>query len=252
MVINNLKNAFPEKTEKERSRIIRGFYHYFSDLVMESVKMSGMKENDFRERLKIRNPELLNKYFNAGKSVVVLAMHYNNWEWGTHFSMYLKHKILAVYKPLHNKEFDRYMIKTRSVKGTELIKNNQILRRVIQAEKNKEPVAVWLASDQTPPAFHTSWYLFLNQEAMFYPGPALLSKQFNLPLFFQHVVKTGRGKYESVIELITENPAEMSETEMIKTYIRKMEEVISHQPAYYLWSHRRWKHKRPEETELTT
>jgi len=151
---------------------------------------------------------------------------------------------------LHNTEFDKYMNKTRTVQGTEMIKTNQILRRILIAEKKKEPVIIWLAGDQTPPVFHTSWYMFLNQEAMFYPGPATLSKQFNLPVIFHWVEKTGRGKYTSKIELLIDDPSEMSESEIIKIYIRRMEAVIRNKPEFYLWSHKRWKHKRPADTPL--
>ena len=250
VVINNLKNAFPDKTDTERRKIMKLFYRHFCDLMLESVVVSGMKENDFDERLDIQNVDIVDNYFNQGKSLVALTMHYNNWEWGTRLSRFVQHKILAVYKPLHNAEFDKYMNDTRTVQGTEMIKNNQILRRIIKAEKKKEPVIVWLAGDQTPPVFHSSWYLFLNQEAMFYPGSATLSKQFNLPIVFQWVEKTARGKYKSKVELLIDNPSQVSETDIIKTYIRKMEEVIREKPEFYLWSHKRWKHKRPSDIPL--
>jgi KDO2-lipid IV(A) lauroyltransferase len=218
--------------------------------MMESVKVLGMKEKDFNDRLDIQNVEIVNNYYKQGKSVVALTMHYNNWEWGTRLSKFVNHKILAVYKPLHNIEFDKYMVRTRTVRGTELIKNNQILRRILIAEKRNEPVIVWLASDQTPPFHHSNWFVFLNQEAIFYPGPATLSKQFNLPIVFQWVEKTGRSKYKSKIELLIDNPSEKSESEIIKTYIRKMEEIIHEKPEFYLWTHKRWKHKRPSDATL--
>ena len=250
VIINNLKKAFPEKPDKERRRIMNLFYRYFSDLLMESIKMRGMKEKDFRERFKVKNPELLNQYLDIGKSVILLTMHYSNWEWGTRLSLYQKYKFLAVYKPLHNMEFDRYMIKTRSTEGNELIKNSQILRRLYKHKKKEGPVMIGLVGDQTPPSFHTSWYQFLNQEAIFYPGPASLSKQFNLPIFFYYAEKNARGKYTLSFETLIDNPEEMSETDIIKTYIRKMEEVIKQRPEYYLWSHKRWKHRRPANKPL--
>ena len=251
VIATNLKNAFPEKSNAERRQIINLFYRHFCDLMLESLKVSEMSEKDFNERLEIENAEIINKYYDQGKSVVALTMHYNNWEWGTHLSKYVKHKILAVYKPLHNIEFDKYMVKTRTTKGVELIKNSQVLRRILQAEKDKEPVIIWLASDQTPSVFYSSWYMFLNQEAMFYPGPASISKKFNLPIIFQRVEKNSRGKYKSTVEPLIENPSEINESDIIKAYIQKMEEVIHQKPEFYLWSHRRWKHKRPEGIELT-
>jgi len=250
VVIKNLKNAFPEKSEIEITAISKKYFRHFADLTLETIKMRGMKPVDFEERMKVTNADLINRYFENGKSVMVLTMHYNNWEWGTYLSVHLKHNCLAVYKPLQNVLFDRFMNKTRSKFGTHLVKNDQILRRVLQAEKQNKPVFIWLAGDQTPPEFHKFWFRFLNQDAMFYPGPAFISKRFNQPVFFQKTEKTERGKYQITFELLFENPAQFSETEIIKTYIQRMEEVIREQPVFYLWSHKRWKHKRPADLPL--
>lgn len=209
-----------------------------------------MNKNDLKKRVEAKNPELINRYFEEGKSVVVLTMHYNNWEWCVFISTLLNHTSLAVYRPLQNKYFDIYMNKTRGRFGTEMIKDAAVLRRILKAEKQKEPVFLWLAGDQTPPVFHKSWFTFLNQEAMFYPGPAFIAKRFNYPIFFQKIEKTGRGHYETSFELLFENPVEVSETEIITKYIRKMEEIIHEKPEFYLWSHKRWKHKRPKNLPL--
>jgi KDO2-lipid IV(A) lauroyltransferase len=250
VVFKNLKNSFPEKTDAEIKFISRKYFRHFCDLTLETIKMRGMKAADFKERMKVTNASLVNSFFEQGKSVMVLTMHYNNWEWGTYLSVYLKHKSLAVYKPLHDVTFDKFLNQTRTKYGTELIKNDQILRRVLQAEKQNEPVFIWLAGDQTPPVFHKFWFRFLNQDALFYPGPAVISKRFNQPVFFQNIKKTGRGKYETTFEMLFENPAKFSETEIIKTYIQRMEEVIREKPEFYLWSHKRWKHKRPADLPL--
>jgi len=250
VVTENLKNAFPEKSENEISVISKKYFRHFCDLTLETIKMRGMKPADFEARMKVTNAGLVNGYFEQGKSVMVLTMHYNNWEWGTYLSVHLKHKSLAVYKPLQNAAFDRFMNKTRSKFGTELIKNDQIYRRVLKAEKQSEPIFIWLAGDQTPPYFHKSWFRFLHQDALFYPGPAIISKRFDQPVFFQKIEKTSRGKYETTFELLFGNPAMCTENEIIKTYIQRMEEVIREKPEFYLWSHKRWKHKRPEDLSL--
>ncbi len=246
VVLKNIRNSFPEKSDSEVKQIAKKFYLHFADLTLETVKMRGMKASDFEERMKVSNADLINSYFDEGKSVMVLTMHYNNWEWGTYISTHLKHKSLAVYKPLQNVKFDKFMNQTRSRFNAELIKNDLILRHLVRYEKLNVPVFVWLAGDQSPISAPDFWYLFLNQEAMFYPGPAFISKRFNQPVFFQRLEKTSRGKYLTTFELLCENPAEKNEKEIIKLYIDKMEEIIREKPEYYLWSHKRWKRKRPK------
>jgi len=250
VVFENLKYAFPEKSDSEINLIAKKFYRHFCDLTLESIKLSGMSESDFRERMQIKNVDVADRYFEKGKSIIALTAHYNNWEWGIFISEYTRFKILAVYKPLHNKIFDRFMNETRSRFGTELVKNSRILRRILKAEKEKEPVCIWLAGDQTPPEFHNFWFTFLNREAMFYPGTPFISKRFDLPVIFMKIEKTGRGRYMTILEVLVENPTEMEEAEIIKLYIKKMEETIHEKPEYYLWSHKRWKHKRPADAPL--
>jgi KDO2-lipid IV(A) lauroyltransferase len=246
VVVRNLHNSFPEKNKKEIKIITRKFFRHFSDLTLETIKMREMDEKDFRERMVIRNPEVINRFFDEGRSVVLLTMHYNNWEWSNCLPLVLRHTVLGVYKPLHNTLFDVFMNKTREKQGAEMVANAHVLRRLLKAGQNNELVLSWLAGDQTPPEFHKFWMRFLNQDAMFYPGPASLSRRFNHPVFFQTIEKVSRGHYQTSFELLFENPKEVDEVEIIKKYIAKMEEIIREKPEYYLWSHKRWKHKRPE------
>lgn len=246
VVIQNLKNSFPEKDEKEIKNISKKFFHHFSDLTLETVKTHKMSEKDFSKKMVVKNADAVNRFFDQGKSVVVLTMHYGNWEWSNILSTYQKHQILAVYKPLHNLQFDQFMNNTRRKFGAETIKDSLTLRTVIDKRKKNEPVFIWLAADQTPPVFHKYWMTFLNQDALFFSGPAFVSRRFNHPVFFQKIEKVGRGKYETSFELLFENPADVSEVAIMKSYIAKMEEIIRKEPEYYLWSHKRWKHKRPE------
>ncbi len=250
VVLLNLKNSFPDKNEKELKQIRKKFFRHLADHTMETVKMHGMKEKDYHKRYIVKNPELLNIYFDKGQSVVVLTNHYNNWEWGTGFPLFLKHQILGVYKPLHNKSFNEFLKKTRAKFGAELIPDSKILRRVITAEKNNEPVFTWLAGDQNPPPSNKFWFRFLNQDTIFYQGPSFISRKFNHPVFFQKTQKVERGIYEVSFELLFENPKEHSANEIILAFIKRMEEVIREKPEHYLWSHKRWKHKRPANLPL--
>ena len=250
VVMENLKNSFPTKTEKELKGIALKFYRHFADLMLESVKLSGISGKELKKRMNVKNPEVINNFFERGESVVVLTMHYNNWEWGSAFPLFLKHKILGVYKPLHNAKFDEFITQNRARFGAEMVSNAHILRRVVKAHQEKEPVFVWLAGDQTPPFFHKFWMMFLNQETMFYPGPAAISRRFNYPVIFQKTEKVKRGHYETTFEILFENPQEFSESEIMKAYIQKMEETIERQPEFYMWSHKRCKHKRPADVPM--
>jgi Kdo2-lipid IVA lauroyltransferase/acyltransferase len=126
------------------------------------------------------------------------------------------------------------------------------LRKIIEADKQNIPVLTWLAADQTPPWFHPFWTIFLHQETQFFDGPAKIAKRFNQPVLFQHMTRIKRGYYETWFEVLAEDPSEFTETEIILAYVKKVEAVIAQEPACYLWSHRRWKHKRPGHAPVVT
>ncbi len=244
VVYSNLKNSFPEKSKAEIAEIARKFYHHLCDLFFESVKVRNMNAASFVSRFEVKGADLVNGYFNKGRSVIILGTHYCNWEWMVSLSGWLKHRILLVYKPLRNETFNIYLNETRQLLGCNIVSMAVTLRAVIESENKKEHILTWLAADQTPPWNHKFWTLFFNQEAMFFNGPAKIARRFNQPVFFQYIRKTGRGHYETGFELLFENPEEVDEVTIIKTYVQKLESLIREKPEHYLWSHKRWKHKR--------
>ena len=250
VVLENLKNAFPEKSEKEIRQLRKQFYNHFSELTVEIIKLGNMDATDFKKRVVVKNIQLLHRYFEQKKSVVTLTMHFNNWEWSSCLALHLKHCSLGVYKPLHNRKYNDYINQNRSRMGAEMIPNSQVLRRIIKAREQDETFFLWLAGDQTPPWHFKSWFRFFNQDALFYPGPAAISRRFNYPVLFQKTIKKSRGIYETSFEVLFENPKDYSEAQIMKAYIQKMEETIREQPANYLWSHKRWKNKRPGNVPL--
>jgi Kdo2-lipid IVA lauroyltransferase/acyltransferase len=250
VVIENLKNSFPEKSDSEIRVVAKRFYRHFCDLTFEIIKLHSMNEKDFRQRLNVKNITLFDQLYEQNRSIVVLTMHYNNWEWSSCIPLYMKHTPLGVYKPLHNRKYDAYINANRERMGVNMIPTHMVLRRILESQRHHELFLLWLAGDQTPPVFHDSWFTFMNQDAMFYPGPATLSSRFNIPVVFQKIEKIKRGHYETTFELLIENPAGLGETEIMEVYIRRMEELIRKQPEFYLWSHKRWKHKRPGHIRL--
>ncbi len=250
IVLDNLRNSFPEKSEKELKKISKKYFRHFCDLTLEAIKTHGMSESDANKRMVVKNADEVNRFYDQGKSVVVLTMHYNSWEWSNIIGKHQKHEVLAIYKPMTSLQFNVFMNEGRERFGVTALKDSLTLRTVIEKKKKNELVFIWLAADQTPPAFHKFWMQFLNQDALFYPGPASISKRFNYPVFFQTTKKVKRGYYETSYELLFENSKDISEAKIMSTFVMKMEELIREKPEYYLWSHRRWKHKRPENIPL--
>ena len=253
VITQNLVNAFPEKSEKEIAGIRNRFYRHFCDMLFESLKMYSISEKQIEKHIQFKGYKKSYEFFEQGKSIIILASHYNNWEWCSSVQVKVNHLILMIYNPIRgNYAMEKFLLHSREKWGGKCIPVHQTARSIFSYNKKGQLTGAWLAADQTPPANSEFWTIFMNQETPFFSGPEKIAHATNQPIFFQHVKKTGRGKYVAEYTLLCENPQEMEQKDILLTYIRKTEEIIRKEPAYYLWSHRRWKHQRPEGIELTT
>jgi len=252
VVFRNLRNAFPKKAEKEIYTIAQKYYHHFCDITVETLKMHRLPYAKMRKHVQFRNPELLDIHGKKGNGVIVLSAHYNNWEWTSCFQKQLENlEIIAVYSPMRkNAPMNAYMLSMREQYGGKGVPMNQAPRAGLSINRGPIYNILWLAADQTPPAGSQYWTTFLNQETPFFSGPQKIALKTNSPVFYQHIHKIKRGRY--VVEFIEISPAPKQEGEhdILLDYVDIIEQIIKEQPEYWLWSHRRWKHKRKDDQEL--
>ena len=251
IVHENLVHSFPEKSPEEIRKITKKFYHHLSDLGLETIKFYGMTEKEIDDRLKINNLEVYEEYYNRGQSIILLGMHHNNWEWSGSMQRFIKAQFLVVYNPVRkNKALERFILDTRERFGAKSIQVNHSVRTALEFNHAERPGALILAADQTPPANSQFWTTFLNQETAFFSGPMKIAIKTNQPLVLHHTRKVGRGRYEVFHYKLIENPSQVKPEEILMEYVQQLEEIIRAEPEYWLWSHRRWKHKRPANVKL--
>ncbi len=247
VVLENLEFAFPEKSKGEIAQICDNFYHHFSDLTFEVVKLYNLSEKQLAKRISFSGLDAWERITGKHNGSIVLAYHYNNWEWNALVETRFKYPILCVYNPpRNNKPMEDFLSHSRGKWGGVVIRTGSAARKTLRYQRNKKPAALWLGADQSASASSPYWITFLNREAPFFAGPVRIAQKTNHPLFFQHIKKMGRGKYHVDYSLLIEEPAKVDEAEIVRAYVKKMEEHIKETPEYYLWSHRRWKHQRPE------
>ena len=250
-VHENLTNSFPKKSPKEIRVITKKFYHHLSDLGLETIKYSRMTEKEIDSRLKIHNPEIFEEYYQRHQSVILVGMHHNNWEWCGSMQRFIKARFLVVYNSVRNNmELERFILDNRERFGAKSILVSQSVRTAFQFNNTEQPGILILAADQTPQPNAQFWTTFLNQETAFFTGPMKIATKTNQPVILQHTRKVGRSRYEVFFHKLIENPVEVKPEEIILAYVKKIEEIIQEEPEYWLWSHRRWKHSRPNNIEL--
>ena len=248
IVAENLKNSFPHKTENERLLLERRFYRHFSDYIVETIKLAHISQEELLKRAVIRNPEAVLDMMNRGFTTFLMVMgHYGNWEWfsGTAPWFAGRTTICQIYRPLKNKAFDRLFAYLRTRFHSLGIKKNEALRDIINLKRNNSSALVVFIADQTPSKANLHyWTEFLNQESAIHVGPERIAKKLALPVIFAETQKTGRGYYAVEFKVITEHADETPDFWITEQYARMMETCILRDPAYWLWTHKRWKHKR--------
>ncbi|MDD2799709.1 MAG: lysophospholipid acyltransferase family protein [Bacteroidales bacterium] len=246
VVRRNLVNSFPEKSIQEIIAIEKKFYRHFCDFLVESIKQAHISKEEILMRTELKNPEFLDKWKENGRSIILMTGHYANWEWFASLNYRIAPiRLAGIYRQLKNAEMERFFLNIRKSYGAIPIEKEKTLRELIKLRKEKVQIMVAFVSDQTP-SYHNIhyWSNFLNQETAMFSGAERIAKMVDYDVVYMDVTRVARGKYMAEFKLISENPKETPEFEITEKYTRMMEETIIREPQYWLWTHKRWKHKR--------
>lgn len=244
IVLENLKNSFPEKSQVEIDHICKEYFKFFVDFMLETFKTLTMSKKQALKRCTFdpKSFELLEDLYKRNKDVILVLGHYGNWEFGgTSFSSQCSHQLYVIYKPLSNKYFDKIIYKMRSRWGTKLIPIKETYSEMKKI-KNTGSITAFIA-DQTPAPDNAYWTKFLNQDTPVFWGTERISKKLDYPIVYMTIKRIKRGYYKIFTEMLVENPRQSKEGEISELHTRKLEKDIVEQPEIWLWSHRRWKHK---------
>jgi Kdo2-lipid IVA lauroyltransferase/acyltransferase len=246
VVAANLKNSFPEKSLEELKLIEKKFYKHLADLFVETLKLTHMSDKQLMRRCTVSNPEIVEKLFNDKRDTIAVLGHYNNWEWLVIVAHYTNYRFTSIYKPLQNKYFDNFLNNNRKQYGTLLVPMSFIIREIINDRKMGINTFSAFISDQTPAKGDIRyWTTFLNQDTPVYTGAEKIASRFDMAVVFFNPQKIKRGYYNLNIELLFDHTAGLPEHTITEKHVRRLEEIIREKPEYWLWTHRRWKHKKP-------
>ena len=248
LVYQNMKDSFPEKSEKEIRRMEKAFYHHFCDYIVETIKLLHISDKETRKRVKFHNTEALQEIVDNGGSCLMLLGHYGNWEFVPSVTLWMRKGSVIfaqIYRPLKNKWFDRFFLKLRGRYHSECIAKQDTLRSILRYKSSGRPSITGFMADQTPsPANIHHWVNFLNHDTPVFTGVEKIAHKVGFTVFYFDVEKIKRGYYSVTIREISKNPKETEEFEITNKYMEMMETTILRAPEYWLWTHNRWKHKR--------
>ncbi len=242
VVRENLAKSFPEKSDAERGQIERCFYHYLSDYMLEDLKLLHMSADDLRRRMTYKNTEQYLELTEKYGGIIVMIPHYANYEWLIGMGAVMKPGDVPaqVYKPLKDKYLDELFKRIRSRFGGYNIPKHSTAREIIRLKRAGKKMVVGLITDQWPSG-DRYWTTFLGRETAFLNGAERIAKMMNFPVFYCELTKNHRGYCEAEFTLMTETPKETAEGEITEMFARRLEQTLRREPAYWLWSHKRWK-----------
>lgn len=243
-VKSNLKLVFPEKSDKEIKRIMDKFYHHLCDMILEAIKSLSISESDLKKRFTFSNMSLINDIEKEGRSIVLMCGHYGSWEWIFIMQKYMNHKGFAVYKRLSNSYFDRLVKRIRAKYNTTLITTKEAVLQIAKSHASGELTISGFAADQSPKidkAFH--WQKFMGIKVPVHTGAEVIAKRLDMSVVFFGVKRLKRGYYQTTFTKITDEPKSYKNYDITDEFLKLVEAQIKEAPEYYLWTHKRWKHK---------
>jgi KDO2-lipid IV(A) lauroyltransferase len=244
VVFDNLKLSFPEKSTEEILKIRKKFYHHFVDIFMEMIKSFTISKKEVYKRYTYPNIDFFKDLYKDGKSVILVGPHYANWEWIMSLDSFVDYKGYAAYTKVSNKYFNKKILKSREIYGTNLVPTAQIISEILYNKKNNIQAMYGLLSDQSPQLKKTFyWKEFFGVKVPIHTGGEMLAKKYDMNMVYIETKKIKRGFYETTFSLITNNAPNYKNYELTDIFIDKVETQVRNQPEYYFWTHKRFKHK---------
>ncbi len=243
-VTENLTLVFPEKSMKEIKSIRKAFYKHMCDMFLEMTKSLSISREELIKRYKVINLEEFHEFEKKNKSIIALMGHYGSFEWSNAIDLVSLNPCVGIYKQIKNKHFDSLAHRIRGRFNSRLIASHKVARQIIKDKQENNVCAYGMISDQSPKINNAKyWTDFMGIKVPIFLGGEFLAQRLDVIVLYLQVKKVKRGHYEVKFIPITENSKEEDKFYSIKKYLRLLEEQIREQPEYYLWTHKRWKHR---------
>ncbi len=244
-VRENLALALPNLSDEERLVIEKKSYKHLCDMFLEMIKTMTISTKEINKRFVFSNLEVYKKLEKQDKSIAMMLAHYASYEWVISMNTYVRFNGYAIYKKIANPYFDKLVRDIRSRFKAYLITTKETVPTIINNKNNNKLSIYGFASDQSPKissAFH--WQKFMGIEVPVHTGAEMLSKKYDMNVIFLKVKKVKRGHYEASFEILSDKVQEVPNYEITDKFLKLVEQQIYEAPEYYLWTHKRWKHRR--------
>ena len=234
LTLDNIRQAFPEKSDEEVVRIAKESYKTMGKMIMTSIFMEEIAKDG---NTVVENEELMKKACeNNEKAVLIVSLHLGGFEAGS--KMRDIRKFYAVFRNQKNKKINDLMTKWREEGGLHSIplRDSETLN---DALRNKTIIA--LASDHHANDVEIE---FFGRKAKAVSGPVLLGLKHKVPLVLAYAIFEN-----NTIKVVNKKILEIEKQENLKATVKfnmqkifhEFEEIIREYPEQYMWQHKRWR-----------
>ena len=246
VVIENIKNAFPELSSREVLNLAKKSYQHFSKIFLELAHLNQFSSEQLKAKIIVKTPEVIEEIKSSGKGQIILIGHFGSWEvFALYFS--LIKDFAAIAKKQKDQVIEDFILSLRTRFGGKIFYSREPITNGIQWLKKGN--AFTIVGDQDA-RHHGIFVPFLGQPSSTYTGVSIFALRSKVDVYFATPVRTRDGKYEISIEKIhavEEGYPKGFSKELITRYMNKLEEAVRKHPEQYFWMHKRWKTKPPEE-----
>jgi Kdo2-lipid IVA lauroyltransferase/acyltransferase len=247
LVEKHLRRAFPDRDAEWIRATARAAYAHLGREAIATIRLARMTREDVLARTTVIGLDAFKQSLAQGKGLVLASGHIGNHEIGAAALSARGIPLDLVVQRQANPLFDAALIASRERLGLGVIDRFQATRLAIKALRGGRAVA--FAADQN--AGKAGIFVpFFGHLASTHRGAALFAVKTEAPLFLGTSLRTG-NRYE-----VTLQPVEVDRTgdledvvyRLTVAFTQKLETVVRAAPEQYLWLHRRWKTRPPEET----
>ncbi len=248
VALDNLKNSFPEKSEDEIRRILKMAYVNFFITIFEFMSFPKLKVEDFKKFVTVENFNYVEDALKLGNGLILMSGHFGNWELSAVVAGITIGKPLnIIVKTQRNRLVDAEINKWRCWFGNNVIPMEKAFRESLKILSNGGIVA--LLADQSAPK-EGLYVNFLGRPAATFAGPAVMSIRSKAPIVMGFAVRDENYNYRIIFEKLDFEFTDESEDEKVlkltQLHTSTLEKYIRLYPDHWLWFHRRWKHKPPQ------
>ena len=233
VALNNLKIAFPEKSDEELIKIAKKSYKNMGKMI---VVTTYLKEVTSRDDTVIENEKIVDNEFAKGKGVIIASLHLGAFEAGCKMSR--TKKVYAVFRTQKNRKLNNIMTKYRGQAGM-----NTIMKGDSEALNNalKEKPLLALVTDHYTSDIEIT---FFGKKTMAASGAILLGIKYKIPIIYTYAIFDKDG-----IRIVNQEVVNIEKKETLKETLvyntQKLfylfEETIKRYPDQYMWQHKRWR-----------